>query len=91
MANKKNFSIYIACDEAQHTCDKSQYNEASFLEKVQLSLHLLFCKACQNYTSKNTKLTKLMKQENKNEGFKNKEKNELEELFKKQIERVENS
>ena len=56
-----------------------------------LSLHLLFCKACRNYTSNNTKLTKLMKQESKDEGFKSKEKTELEELFKQQIERVENN
>lgn len=51
----------LKCDEAQHICDKKQYKEASFLEKVWLKLHLLFCKICQGYTSNNGKLTNAVK------------------------------
>ncbi|MDC7995962.1 hypothetical protein [Altibacter sp. HG106] len=53
--------VFIKCSEANHTCDKSQYNEASFWEKVKLNIHLLYCRACRKYTSRNRKLTKLMK------------------------------
>lgn len=84
MVTKEKKSFFIACDEAQHCCDKAQYNEASLLEKIKLSVHLLFCRACQKYTSNNKKLTKLIKVE-KAESFDNSEKNELEQLFQQQI------
>ncbi len=53
--------IFVKCSEANHTCDKSQYNEATFWEKVKLNIHLLYCRACRKYTARNRKLTKLMK------------------------------
>lgn len=58
--SKKN-NIFISCDEANHTCDKSQYNEASLWEKIKLNIHLIYCRACRKYTKNNTKLSKLMK------------------------------
>lgn len=58
--SKKN-KIFIACDEANHVCDKSQYKESTLWEKVKLNIHLMYCKACRSYTSKNIKLTKMMK------------------------------
>lgn len=84
MPNKERKKLFIACDEAQHCCDKAQYNEASLVEKIKLSLHLLFCRTCQKYTSTNNKLTQLMKKE-KVQSFDNNEKNELEKLFQQQI------
>jgi hypothetical protein len=51
----------MACDEANHICDKGQYKEASFWEKVKLNLHLIYCKACRGYSKNNEKLTKTMK------------------------------
>ena len=54
--------IFLSCDEANHTCDKSQYNDATILEKIKLNFHLAFCIACRKYTKKNVKLTKLVKQ-----------------------------
>ena len=51
-------NINKACEKANHVCDKSQYKEASFLEKVKLNLHLIFCKACRKYSSNNQKLSK---------------------------------
>ena len=48
----------MKCEEAGHVCDKSQYKEASFWEKVKLNIHLLYCRACREYTKNNTKLSK---------------------------------
>ncbi|MCC1484738.1 hypothetical protein [Winogradskyella immobilis] len=53
-------NIKLECHEANHICDKNQYKEASFLEKVKLTIHLIYCRACRQYTRKNTKLTKLV-------------------------------
>ena len=48
----------MKCQEANHVCDKSQYNEAGFWEKVRLTIHLIYCRACRKYSSQNKKLTK---------------------------------
>ena len=61
MSKKK--SIFIACEEAGHNCDKNQYKEASFWEKVKLNIHLIYCRACREYSKNNVKLTKLTKKE----------------------------
>ncbi|XCF06140.1 hypothetical protein ABI125_15645 [Tamlana crocina] len=42
-------------------CDKAQYCEATFWEKIVLNLHLVYCKACRKYTKNNGKLTKAVK------------------------------
>ena len=55
----KGFKLFVSCDKAGHTCDKTQYNEASLWEKVKLNIHLLYCKACRKYSTNNAKLTKL--------------------------------
>ena len=59
MSKKK--GLFLSCDEANHTCDKTQYKEASFWEKVRLNIHLIYCRACRKYTQNNSKLTKLVK------------------------------
>ncbi|WP_010521616.1 hypothetical protein [Aquimarina agarivorans] len=83
---KKNYKLFIPCDEAQHVCDKSQYNEATLLEKIKLSIHLIFCKVCQKYVSSNNKLTKAM-QEGKAPScaMEVNEKNSLETMFEKEL------
>ena len=53
--------VVIPCDEANHVCDKTQYKEASFWEKIKLNIHLIYCRACRKYTKSNTKLTKTIK------------------------------
>lgn len=50
----------MACDEANHVCDKSQYKEASLIEKIKLNIHLIYCRACRKYSSNNGKLTKVI-------------------------------
>lgn len=51
----------ITCDEATTICDKSQYGEASFYEKLQLNWHLLMCKICALYTKQNRTMTTIFK------------------------------
>jgi len=55
MSNK----LFINCDEATLLCTKNQYNEASFFEKIQLSMHMMRCKICGLYSKQNTKLSEL--------------------------------
>ncbi|GAA4238582.1 hypothetical protein GCM10022291_29600 [Postechiella marina] len=61
--SKKN-KIFLACDEAQHVCNKTQYKNSTFWEKIKLNIHLLYCAACRKYSSNNSKLTKIVKQSN---------------------------
>lgn len=49
----------ISCDEAVIICNKSQYREAGFWEKVRLTLHLMYCKNCNQFSRKNKQLTSL--------------------------------
>lgn len=56
--------LFISCDEAKLICDKTQYNEATFWEKLQLNIRLLHCGVCRKYTKRNTKLTKSIKKAN---------------------------
>lgn len=58
MSTKNKF--FISCEEAKHICDKSQYGEASFWERVKLSVRLSWCRITRGYSSKNNKLTKLV-------------------------------
>ncbi len=48
----------ISCDEATKICDKNQYREASFLDKIKLSFHLVLCKKCGQYSHQNNLMTK---------------------------------
>ncbi|WP_445737751.1 hypothetical protein [Mariniflexile sp.] len=59
MSNK--IKIVIPCDEANHVCDKTQYKNATLWEKIKLNIHLIYCRACREYTKNNTKLTKTIK------------------------------
>ena len=52
--------LMISCDEATAICDKSQYGEASFWEKLKLNLHLLMCKHCRGYSKQNHLITKIV-------------------------------
>lgn len=78
------FKITIACDEANHVCDKSQYKEASFIEKIKLNMHLIYCRACRKYSSNNGKLTKIMKKSDV-DCLKNTEKEAIKKTFEKAL------
>ncbi len=49
--------LFINCDEATTICDKSQYGEASLMERIRLSLHLALCRHCKKYTRQNSLMT----------------------------------
>lgn len=51
--------LQITCDEATTICDKNQYGEASFFDKLKLQIHFLKCKICSLYTKQNMILTKV--------------------------------
>tara|TARA_R110001583_G_scaffold52804_4_gene163546 strand:- start:84 stop:332 length:249 start_codon:yes stop_codon:yes gene_type:complete len=47
----------LTCDQATLICDKSQYKEASFWEKIKLNLHVFLCKKCGLYSKQNSIMT----------------------------------
>ena len=51
----------ISCDQATTICDKSQYGEATFIDKLKLQLYILTCKICAKYSEQNALLTKIYK------------------------------
>lgn len=57
-------NLFIKCEEANHSCDKNQYKEASFWEIIKLNFHLIYCAACRKYTARNMKLTRAFKKSN---------------------------
>jgi len=57
---KKN-KLFISCDEAKEICDKSQYGEATFWEKVKLTIRLSWCSISKKYSKKNQQLTNVIK------------------------------
>ncbi|WP_046745160.1 hypothetical protein [Kordia zhangzhouensis] len=61
MSTKTKYKFFISCEEAKHICDKAQYGEATFWEKVKLNVRLSWCHITRAYSNNNGKLTKLMK------------------------------
>lgn len=49
----------ISCEKAATICNKIQYKEATFMEKIKLTFHLFICKTCSEFTKKNKELTSL--------------------------------
>ncbi len=72
------------CKDANHICDKTQYKESSFWEKVKLNFHLLYCRACRKYTANNGKLTKVIGK-SKIETIKQSDKERMKEQLKKEM------
>jgi len=64
MKTTKEKKIFIDIEQAKYICDKSQYGEASFFEKLRLNIRWLYCKATREYIKRNTRLTKLIKKSN---------------------------
>lgn len=56
--------FFLKCDEVAHVCDKNQYNEAGFGDKLMMKVHLLMCKLCRGYSNRNQKLTKTLNSAN---------------------------
>lgn len=52
-----NLSIMFNCGAAAKTCDKSQYQESSLLDRILMKMHHLMCRVCREHSAENTKLT----------------------------------
>ncbi len=83
MKEKKSF-LFISCDEAKHICDKSQYKEASFWEKIKLNLRYTWCKITRAYVKQNKQLTTMVKK-SKIDCLKNDEREALKKEFEKEL------
>lgn len=55
-----NLGIIFKCDEASHICDKSQYAESSYWERLLMKMHHMMCKVCREHSALNTRLSKLI-------------------------------
>jgi len=54
----------ISCEKAATICNKAQYNEATFMEKMKLKFHLFMCKTCAKHSKKNGQFTSLCQKAN---------------------------
>lgn len=77
--------LFISCDEAKHICDKAQYNEASFWEKLKLNIRYLWCHVTKSYVNRNKKLTKAVTS-SRIECLKNSEKLQLKKALQEKLE-----
>lgn len=83
--------IMIKCDEASTICDKKQYNEATFLEKIKLQLHLFLCKKCGLYSEQNKMMSKIFSTHLSHNGTKHlcdDDKESFKEDLKHQLEKI---
>ena len=53
-----------SCEKAAIICNKAQYREATFIEKMKLKFHLILCETCSKFSKKNTQLTSLCEKTN---------------------------
>ena len=54
--------LFISHEQAKHICDKRQYGEATFPERVKLSIRIAWCRLTKAYSKKNNELTSTIKQ-----------------------------
>ncbi|SHJ74172.1 hypothetical protein [Pseudozobellia thermophila] len=66
----------ISCEKAAIICNKIQYKEATFIEKLKLRYHLLMCETCTKFSKKNSQLTSLCNKAHLH-GLSNKEKEQM--------------
>lgn len=74
----------INCHEGKMLCDKNQYKETSFWEKVKLNFYLVVCGECRSYTSSNIKLSKAINSK-KVQSVSSQEKDALKEKLEKAL------
>jgi len=56
--------MMISCEKAAIICNKTQYSEASFMDKLKLRFHLFMCKTCSKFSRKNAELTTICEKAN---------------------------
>ena len=82
----KKFKLSISCNNANHVCDKLQYKEATLWEKIKLNVHLIYCRACIEYSKNNQKLTKVIS-ESEVKYLDKEAKESMKELFEVELEK----
>lgn len=81
-------NMKITCDEATTICTKSQYGEATLIDKIKLNIHFMYCKVCRLFSKQNSQLTGMCASiKPKNEGFSLSEEDKLK--LKEQIKEFE--
>lgn len=80
----KNKIFLINCDEAKHICDKSQYNESTWWDRLRLKFRYAYCNATRSYVKRNKKLSELVN-DNKFDCMENKSKSELKIKFNQEL------
>ncbi len=60
---KKSF-LFISCEEAKHICDKAQYGDSTFWERIELTIRYMWCRLTKAHVKRNIKLTKAIKKSN---------------------------
>lgn len=84
-------TFIISCDKATTICDKNQYGEAIFIDKLKLIFHFMICKICKQYTKQNNIMTQIFSSYTKDKCSEQqkcmsaKEKQEMEECVKKKM------
>lgn len=54
-------NFFYSCEDAKFACDRKQYGELKFFDKIKLLIHLFYCDYCRLYAKRNYKLTSLFK------------------------------
>ena len=76
--------MMISCEKAALICNKTQYREATFMEKMKLKFHLLLCKNCPEFSKRNTKLTALCQKANL-QSLTKEDKHRMKKLLKEEV------
>ena len=58
--------IFISFEQAKHICDKNQYGESTFFERIKLSIRHSWCMLTRKYSKNNNQLTKIIDKSNVN-------------------------
>ena len=59
-----NLGILFKCKDAAHICDKSQYRESTFMERILMKMHQLMCRVCREHSSENARLSEAIEKAN---------------------------
>jgi hypothetical protein len=76
--------IFISFEQAKHICDKNQYGESTFFERIKLSIRHSWCMLTRKYSKNNNKLTNIIKRGNLN-CLKDNERKKLQQQFEKEL------
>lgn len=80
---KKGF-LFISCVEAMHICDKAEYGEATWWEKIEFNIRLSWCRITKGYYKKNKQLSAFLNKSHP-DCLKSSERQQLEKHFAEKL------